>query len=76
KERNKLIKKAEKAVENAEKKVMELEMQIAEIESKLATPSGANDTTLFTQYGELKNKLSEAEAEWTEACLNLEEMQG
>ena len=74
KERNKLIKKAEKAVENAEKKVMELEKLIAEVEAKLATPDGASDSTLFAHYGELKNKLTEAEEEWTEACMNLEEM--
>ncbi|MCQ2258927.1 MAG: ABC-F family ATP-binding cassette domain-containing protein [Bacteroidaceae bacterium] len=74
KERNKLIKKAEKAVETAEKKVMDLEEAIADIEAKLATPEGAADQSLFSKYGELKSQLSAAEEEWTEACMELEEM--
>ncbi len=76
KERNKTIKKAEKAVEQAEQKIAKLEKEIAEIEAKLATPEGATDTTLFTQYGELKNQLSAAEDEWTEASMELEELKG
>ena len=74
KERNKVIKKAEKAVEQAEQKIEELEQNIAAIETKLATPEGASDTTLFTQYGELKTQLLAAEDEWTEASEKLEEL--
>ena len=74
KERNKVIKKAEKAVEQAEQKIEELEQKIAAIETKLATPEGASDTTLFTQYGELKTQLLAAEDEWTEASEKLEEL--
>jgi ATP-binding cassette subfamily F protein 3 len=74
KERNKTIKKAEKAVEAAEQKIAKLEAEIAQIETKLATPEGASDTTLFTQYGELKTQLASAEDEWTEASMELEEL--
>ena len=74
KERNKAIKKAEKAVEQAEQKIEELEKKIADIEARLATPEGASDTTLFTQYGELKAQLSAAEDEWTEASEKVEKM--
>jgi ATP-binding cassette subfamily F protein 3 len=74
KERNKTIKKAEKAVEQAEQKIAKLEEQIADIETQLATPEGASDTTLFTKYGELKNQLSLAEDEWTEASLELDKL--
>ncbi|MBR1519652.1 MAG: ABC-F family ATP-binding cassette domain-containing protein [Bacteroidaceae bacterium] len=74
KEHNKLIKKAEKAVEAAEQKVTNLEEQITAIETQLATPEGASDTALFTKYGELKNQLAEAEDEWTEASMKLEEL--
>ena len=74
KERNKTIKKAEKAVETAEQKIAKLEEELAKIETQLATPEGATDTTLFTQYGELKAQLVEAEDEWTEASLELEEL--
>ena len=74
KERNKTIKKAEKAVEAAEQKIAKLEKEIAKIEAQLATPQGASDTTLFTRYGELKNQLSAAEDEWTEASMELESL--
>ena len=74
KERNKTIKKAEKAVETAEQKIAKLEEELAKIETQLATPEGATDTTLFTHYGELKTLLVEAEDEWTEASLELEEL--
>ena len=74
KERNKAIKKAEKAVEAAEQKISKLEEEIARIETQLATPAGATDTTLFTQYGELKTQLTSAEDEWTEASMELEEL--
>jgi ATP-binding cassette subfamily F protein 3 len=74
KERNKTIKKAEKAVEQAEQKIAKLEEQIADIETQLATPEGASNTTLFTKYGELKNQLSLAEDEWTEASLELDKL--
>ena len=74
KERNKTIKKAEKAVEQAEQKIAKLEEQIANIETQLATPKGTSDTTLFTKYGELKNQLSLAEDEWTEASLELDKL--
>lgn len=74
KEHNKLVKKAEKAVEAAEQKIEKLEQQIAAIEAKLATPEGASDTSLFTQYGDLKAQLSAAEDEWAERCEELEEV--
>ena len=74
KERNKTIKKAEKVVEQAEQKIAKLEEQIADIEAQLATPEGASDASLFTKYGELKNQLSLAEDEWTEASLELDKL--
>ena len=74
KERNKVIKRAEKAVEAAEQLVTSLEQQIKDTEAKLATPEGANDGSLFTKYGELKQKLSEAEDKWTEASMELDEL--
>lgn len=73
KEQAKLRRKLEQNVKEAEKLVEQLENQIAELEAKLATPEGASDTSLFTQYGELKQKLAEAEDAWTEAVEALEE---
>ncbi len=74
KERNKLIRRAEKTVETAEQKVAQLEEKIADIEAQLATPEGASNATLFTQYSELKTQLATAEDEWTEASMRLEEL--
>lgn len=74
KERNKLIKKAEKAVEAAEQRIAKLEEEIAVLETQLATQEGASDSSLCIRYSELKNKLTQAEDEWTEACMKVEEM--
>ena len=76
KEHNRLVKRAEKAVETAERKVATLEKEIAEMEALLATPNDVGNTSIFTRYGELKTQLARAEDEWTEACMELEEIKG
>lgn len=75
KELNKAIKKQEKLIAESEKKIEELETSIADLEAKLATPEGASDTTLYTQYADLKKTLSETMDLWTEQTMELEEMQ-
>ena len=75
KELNKAIKKQEKLIAESEKKIEELETSIADLEAKLATPEGASDTTLYTQYADLKKALSETMDLWTERTMELEEMQ-
>ena len=75
KEQNKAIKKQEKLIAESEKKIEELETSIADLEAKLATPEGASDTTLYTQYADLKKTLSETMDLWTEQTMELEEMQ-
>lgn len=75
KELNKAIKKQEKLIAESEKKIEELETSIADLEAKLATPEGASDTTLYTQYADLKKALSETMDLWTEQTMELEEMQ-
>lgn len=74
KERNKIIKRAEKAVELAEQKIAKLEEQKADVETKLATPAGATDTQLFSLYSSLQQQLSDAEDEWTEASITLDNL--
>ena len=74
KERNKLIKQAEKAVAASEQKIARLEEEKADIEAKLATPEGAADPQLFALYSSVQKQLSEAEDEWTEASINLDEL--
>lgn len=75
KELNKAIKKQEKLIAESEKKIEELETSIADLETKLATPEGASDAALYTQYADLKKALSETMDLWTEQTMELEEMQ-
>ena len=75
KELNKAIKKQEKLIAESEKKIEQLETSIADLEVKLATPEGASDTALYTQYADLKKALSETMDLWTEQTMELEEMQ-
>ena len=74
KEQSKAIKKVEKAIAESEKKITELENSIAAIEAKLATPEGVVDVSLYTEYSELKKKLSDTMDLWTEQTLELEEL--
>ena len=74
KEQNKLIKKLERTIAESEKKIEQIENAIKEIEQKLATPEGASDTSLYTQYANLKKELSEVMDQWTEHTLELEEL--
>ena len=75
KEHNKLIKKAEKAVADAEATITRLEAEIRKVEQQLATPEGAANAQLFTQYADLKQQLSTAEDNWTMLSMELEELQ-
>ena len=73
KEQAKQQRKLQKRVEECEKRVAKIEDELKELEEWMATPSGAANQALFEQYGQLKNTLAEAEAEWEEAMMALEE---
>ena len=73
KEQAKQQRKLQKRVEECEKKVAKIEAELKELEEWMATPTGAANPALFEQYGQLKNTLAEAEAEWEEAMMALEE---
>ena len=73
KEQAKQQRKAQKRVEECEKKVAKIEAELKELEEWMATPTGAANAALFEQYAQLKNTLAEAEAEWEEAMMALEE---
>ena len=73
KEQAKQQRKLQKRVEECEKKVAKIEAELKELEEWMATPTGAANAALFEQYGQLKNTLAEAEAEWEEAMMALEE---
>ena len=72
KEQAKQQRKLQKRVEECENRVARIEDEIKELEAWMATPSGAANQALFEQYGQLKNLLTEAEAEWEEAMMALE----
>ena len=74
KEQSKAIKKAEKAVSDAEARIAALEKEIADIETRLATPEGAADASLYTDYAARKQALSDTMDEWTERQMELEEL--
>lgn len=67
KEQAKTRRKLEKEVERCEAEVSRLESEKAALEAKLATPEGAADTALFSQYGQLQQDLSQAEDAWEKA---------
>ena len=73
KEQAKQQRKLQKRVEECEKRIAQLESEIKELEEWMATPTGAANQALFEQYGKLKDTLAEAEAEWEEAMMALEE---
>jgi ATP-binding cassette subfamily F protein 3 len=74
KEQNKAIRRVEKAIAESEKKIEDLEKAIAGLEEKLATPEGVADVSLYGEYSELKQQLSETMDLWTEQTLELEEL--
>ena len=73
KEQTKAQRKLQKRVEECEKRVTQIETELRELEEWMATPTGAANAALFEQYSKLKNTLAEAEAEWEEAMMALEE---
>ncbi|MDO4754964.1 MAG: ABC-F family ATP-binding cassette domain-containing protein [Parabacteroides sp.] len=72
KEQNKAIRKVEKAIAESEKKIEVLESAISELEVKLATPEGASDVSLYSEYADLKQQLSDTMDIWTEQTIELE----
>ena len=73
KEQAKQQRKLQKRVEECEKRVAQIETELKELEEWMATPTGAANQALFEQYGKLKETLAQAEAEWEEAMMALEE---
>lgn len=67
KEQAKIRRKLEKEVERCETEVSRLESEKAALEAKLATPEGAADIALFSQYGQIQQDLSQAEDAWEKA---------
>lgn len=76
KEQAKAIKKAEKAVAEAESRIDSLEKEVAALEIRMATPEGAADATLYTDYSRLKKELADTMDRWTELTLEWEALSG
>lgn len=74
KEQSRAVKKVEKAIAESEKRIEELEKSISSLEIRLATPEGASDISLYTEYSGLKKSLSDTMDTWTELTMELEEL--
>ena len=69
------LRKAEKVVADIESEIAGLEKRIAEVEEKLATPDGAEDTSLYELHGQLKKQLDDVMWKWSEASEVLDKLQ-
>ena len=65
-------KRLEKAVNDAEQNVAQLEQAIAILEARMSSAEGASEPSIFEKYSRLKQQLSQAEDEWTQAMEALE----
>ena len=72
KERDKILRKAERAVKQAEEQISSLESEITEMEGKIA--AGACDEELLTSYADSQKALEEAMLRWEEASEHLESL--
>ena len=68
------IRKLEKQVADCETLIERLEKEVAELEERMATPEGASDMKLYEQHQQLKKQISDAEEEWENVSLELEEL--
>ena len=59
---------------DCEAKIEKLEEQVAQLEEQMATPEGASDMKLYEQHQQLKKQISDAEEEWENVSLELEEL--
>lgn len=74
KDLNRKIRKLEKQVESLEASIGDMEQQVAQLEERMATPEGASDMKLYEAHQALKKQIAEAEAEWENVSLELEEL--
>lgn len=73
---NRKIRKIEKQIESLEHSIGEMEQQVAQLENRMATPEGASDMKLYETHQALKKQIAEAETEWENASLELEDLRG
>ena len=74
KDLNRKIRKLEKQVESLETSIGDMEQQVAQLEERMATPEGASDMKLYEAHQALKKQIAEAEAEWENLSLELEDL--
>ena len=73
KERDRLIRQAEKKVKTLEGKIAELEQQLADIEDKLSTAS-SEDLDIYYTHSKINRELEEVMANWEQASEELEKV--
>lgn len=72
KERSRIQRRIEKAIADSEQKIAVLEKQVVALETRLATPEGASDTALYTEYEAVKRELSQTMDQWTAQTIEME----
>ncbi len=75
KERDKIVKKAQRKVKDAEMQITELENEIKNIEDKLAEGNAA-DSSIYDTHMALQKKLDNAMSIWELATIELDELNG
>lgn len=73
KERQRILKRAEKEVKDAEARIAEFEEKIKVLEDRLAT--GESDPELLAEYDSMQKRLENEMSVWELAQLNLDEIQ-
>ena len=71
KERERIIRQAEKKVKTLETKISELEQQLAEIEDKLSIATSENPD-IYYKHSQISRELDDVMADWEQASADLE----
>lgn len=74
KERQKLIRKAERSVEEAENKIAKMEKRMKELDQLLCDPKNTSDMTLVTEYTDTKRQLDNEVERWEQLSEELEKL--
>ncbi len=76
KERQKLLRKAERAVEESERKISGMEQRLKELDALLMNPENASNMEFVTEYTSTKKALDEEVEQWERLSEELEAVSG
>ena len=73
KERDKMLRKAQKQITDKETEIQNLEIELAEIE-KVLSAGGDIEQSIFQKYSDVQKQLETAMSYWELACQEYEEL--